>query len=153
VGAEFEHLKFHKIIVNEAYFGGGGNTSQASRDNRTNRINHSNYLNEKLSGILRQRGEYSKEREKQGLTPLPVEMPLLLKLDDESYPIGDLYKYGLEVVSEDDDGYVVVATDEAGLNKFLELLETFKRTDPKGQSIRGSGKIAEIHEIDNTDLP
>lgn len=150
---DFKHLEFPKVIKNKAKIPGGGNTSEISKQNRTNRIEHSTTLKKQLISVFEQREVFNEERRAKGFTALPLEVPLLLKMDEDSYPIDDLYKYGLEVVSEEENGYVIVATNEAGLNLFQEKLETFKQTTNKGISISGSGKIAEIHEINTQDLP
>ncbi|MEI8390724.1 MAG: S8 family serine peptidase [bacterium] len=149
----FEHLKFHKTIKNRAKIQGGGNSSEISKQNKTNRFQHSNKLKSELNTLLNQHKSFSDERQAMGFAALPLEVPLLLKVDEETYPIDELYKYGLEVVSEEENGYIIVATDEQGLEKFQNLLEIFKQTTAKGESIRGSGKIAEIHEINTEDLP
>lgn len=150
---DFKHLEFPTVFKNKARIPGGGSTSDLSRQNRSNRIRHSNQLKSQLDDVIEQRKVFSQERRAKGFSELPLEVPLLLKIDEESFPIDELYKYGLEVVSEEDNGYIIVATNEAGLNLFQEKLEIFKKTTDRGESIKGSGKIAEIHEINTQDLP
>lgn len=76
---------------------------------------------------------------------------MLLEIDPAANIFDDLHKYGLEFICEDEDGFVLVATNLEGLNAFKEKLAKFKSYNEKEN--RGSGRIAEIHSIDNKKLP
>ena len=75
----------------------------------------------------------------------------MLQIDVDADIFNDLYKYGLEFICEDEDGYILVATNKEGLKAFKDKLNKFRSYDSKEN--KGSGKVAEIHEICNEKLP
>jgi len=75
--------------------------------------------------------------------PLPVGIPLLLKIDP-GLDIDELTgKLGFEIVSEEKDGYVMVASRDIQLQALLQKLDEFSK------DVRGSGVVASVHEIDS----
>ena len=153
MGLEYQHLNFYKVIKNKAkYNRGSGSKSEVTQQNKQNRENHSQKLFTNLSHLENYYNAYfAGKKGYSNLQNIPIEIPLLLQIDSESDIFDDLYKYGLEFICEDEDGYVLVATDSEGLKAFKDKLTKFQSYDAKEN--KGSGKIAEIHEICNEKLP
>ncbi len=150
---EYEHLEFYKTIKRKAKFGANfSSPSNITIKNKQNREEHYNNLNSKISHLERYYNAYFADKKTRNLnSKKPVAIPILLQIDPASNIFDDLYKYGLEFICEDEDGFVLVATDLDGLDIFKEKLNKFKSYNEKEN--RGSGKIAEIHAIDNDMLP
>lgn len=72
-------------------------------------------------------------------------IPLLLQIDN-TLDIDDLQSsFGFEIISEEDDGFVIVASEDQTLGFFQENFRDFVG------SIEGSAGIARIHEL-STDV-
>ena len=76
-----------------------------------------------------------------GLPKIDKGIPLLLQIDPV-LDIDDLRHYfGFEIISEQDDGFVIVASEDESLAYFQQKLNDFIT------SVEGSAGIAKIHEL------
>jgi subtilase family protein len=75
------------------------------------------------------------------LPTLPQGVPFLLKID----PLLDLdflrERFSFEIVAEQEEGYVLVASEDIELTPFLAMVRAF------AESLRGSGSVAYIHQL------
>jgi Subtilase family len=80
-------------------------------------------------------------REQANLPVLPKNVPLLLEVDT-MLDLDDLRKFfDFEVVSEQEDGFVIVAAADLDLNVFLSKLKDFTR------EVTGSASVAKIYKL------
>lgn len=81
------------------------------------------------------------QRAQAGLPTLPAGVPLLLRID----PALDIDKlrhvFGFEVVSEQEDGFVIVASADIVLTQFFQKLQDFVG------GVTGSAVVANVHEL------
>jgi hypothetical protein len=109
--------------------------------NKTNRIAHaggltSRSLTASTSWKTRQAG-----RIQDGLPPSAAGIPLLLKIDP-TLDLDDLRRqFDFEIVSEQEDGFVIVASQDVDLTAFQTQLSNF------ASALRGAGNVAKIHEL------
>lgn len=76
-----------------------------------------------------------------GLPPSKTGIPLLLRIDP-SLDLDDLRRqFDFEIVSEQEDGFVIVASEDVDLAAFQTQLTNF------ASAVRGSGNVAKIHEL------
>lgn len=153
MGLEYQHLNFYKVVKNKAKYNQGfGPKSVVTQNNKNNRENHYQKLFTNISHLENYYNAYfaNKKRNTNSENTF-IEIPLLLQIDVEADIFNDLYKYGLEFICEDEDGYILVATNTEGLKAFKDKLNKFRSYDSKEN--KGSGKVAEIHEICNEKLP
>lgn len=72
---------------------------------------------------------------------LPAGIPLLLQVD----PDVDLdflrSRFNFEIVAEQDEGYVIVASEDIQLSSFRVLLDDFAK------GVRGSATVAQVHQL------
>jgi Subtilase family len=80
-------------------------------------------------------------REQDNLPVLPKDIPLLLEVDTmlDLEELGKLF--GFELISEEEDGFVIVASEDIDLNALLKRL-----TDFTG-GVTGSAAVAKIHKL------
>ncbi len=150
---EYVHLEFYKTINKKVkYAPKYGPSNLTTLYNKQNREIHSNNLNKSISHLERYYNAYfSKKKRKLLKDNISVEIPLLLQIDPASNIFDDLHKYGLEFICEDEDGFILVATNLDGIKLFKDKLSKFKSYDKKEN--KGSSIIAEIHSIKNEQLP
>jgi hypothetical protein len=83
------------------------------------------------------------DREQKNLPTLPKNMPLVLEVDTD-LDLDELQKwFGFELVSEQENGFVIVATEDLDLNAFLQKLQDFV-----GQ-VTGSATVAKIYKLED----
>lgn len=115
--------------------------SDLTKTNRTNRGTHSGKLSGQVNAISTNWRTQRDARSAAGLPEIDKGIPLLLQIDPV-LDIDDLRHYfGFEIISEQDDGFVIVASEDESLAYFQQKL-----TDFIG-SIEGSAGIAKIHEL------
>lgn len=149
---EYAHLNFYKTIKKKAkYKSNFGEASSLTAYNKQHREEHVSKLSTSISHLEKYYNAYFANKKNNLGKNIFKEIPLLLEIDPSANIFDDLHKYGLEFICEDEDGFVLVATNLEGLNTFKEKLSKFKSYNEKENY--GSGRIAEIHSIDNEKLP
>lgn len=140
--ATFPHLKFIQKIIGKPRLHGGGGTHPTSAHNKSNRQGHSNLLSEKTSSIKQRWVEMLSEREQQELAPIDAQtIPVFLKINPEKITSDfDLEKFGIEIISEEQDGFIIGASSDE-LKSLEDKIKDFI------ESKYGSAKIAEFWEI------
>ena len=109
--------------------------------NRANRGAHSASLGGQVTSVTANWRMKLDARTQAGLPAIDKGIPLLLQIDP-TLDIDDLRHYfGFEIISEQDDGFVIVASEDESLAYFQEKLNDFIGT------VEGSAGIAKIHEL------
>ncbi|MCC7337241.1 MAG: S8 family peptidase [Pirellulaceae bacterium] len=142
-GHSFQHLP---LILRErgvAKLSGGGSVADRTRDNRTNRGTHSANLQSSASSVISLRRAALERRTTESLPDLPPGIPLLLEVD----PGLDIdllrHHFNFEIVSEEESGFVIVASDDIDLSEFLTAITGF------ASEVRGTATIASVHRLDD----
>ncbi len=108
--------------------------------NQTNRVTHSGGLRTHTSNVSSVWKAAQKTRLQDGLPPTEAGIPLLLKIDT-SLDLDDLRRqFEFEIVSEQEDGFVIVASEDVDLLDFQARLTAFA-------TATGSANLAKIHEL------
>lgn len=153
----FQHLEFPTVFKDSAKPPRppqGKEIAQRTLENKKDkegRKKHSHFLSSTTVKILENRNRVLSERQQQGLPDIPTsDIPLLIQIDPDEFDPDFLYSYGFEVVSEQEDGYLLVASDQTRLNEFLVKLQKYIEVTKDGKLQKGTAKIASIYEIDDT---
>lgn len=135
------HLRLVTRAQGKARLFGGGEASERTQKNKAERAQHSAALMHSVQHGAAGWKEQQSGRAEQGLPSLSSGVPLLLQID----PGLDLDQLrsslAFEIVSEQPDGFVIVASEDADLNKLLKRINEF------ASNIRGSTVIASVYEI------
>ncbi|MEZ4801306.1 MAG: S8 family peptidase [Gelidibacter sp.] len=137
------HLKFVQKIYGNPRLYGGGDKSARTKENKKNRKSHSSYLHEKANTLRDNWIVNVSNREQQELAPLDNKIiPIFLQTDPEllSDISFDLQKFGIEIISEEADGFIVGASND-GLRALEEKIKGF------AESGHGTANIADLWEI------
>ncbi len=140
---QFPHLKFIQKITGKPRYPRNPNRSERSNHNRQNRQGHSEYLSIKTSKIKNDWTNDYFERQTQNLAQLDEEIvPIFLKINPDLLKNieFDLQGFEIEIISEEDDGFIVGASLD-GLLTLEEKINGFIT------EIHGTGKIADLWEI------
>jgi len=137
----FEHLPLLLRYQGRARLRGGGTQSPQTRANKNARQAHSAALLTASQALSTNWQDRKAQRQNQALPIIPEGIPILLQVD----PGLDLDvlrdKFAFEIVAEQEEGYVIVASEDIELAPFLEMVNGF------AVQIHGSATIASVHRL------
>ncbi len=139
----FPHLRFIQRITGTPKLSRAIiNPNEKSVYNKQNRVEHSQNLVSKTKTLGQRWVEHLESRKQQNLPELSPEIiPVFLKLNPSLLSSDfDLESFGIEIVSEEDEGYIIGASFD-GLSSLKEKIEDFIIEK------RGTGTIADLWEI------
>ncbi len=137
---EFQHLPLPFVLSDRPFLNGRGNPPPQFVNNCANRIQHSNTLKQAATNASAYWAERNRARIAQNLPTLPVGVPILIKVDPDS-DLDFLRSFGFEIVSEQEDGFVIISSEEIDLAKFHEKVDAFARDEVR------SGNSAKVYEL------
>jgi hypothetical protein len=138
---QFQHLPLLMRYQGPALIRGGGDRADETKHNRTHYAAHAGRLKGAAGTATGAWQARQAAREQYHLPVAPAGMPVLLKVD----PNLDLdvlrQKFGFEIISEQEDGFVIVASEDLSLTSLVAMIDEFA-TDT-----HGSATIASIHNL------
>jgi hypothetical protein len=139
---QFSHLKFIQKISGKPRFLGGGTENPISKQNKEDRHIHSNFLNQSTNKIKSDWHNSFRSRKSEGLAYIEENTtPIFLKINPELINAEfDLESFGIEIISEEDDGFIIGASFD-NLRCLEEKIKGFSSQE------HGTGKIADFWEI------
>ena len=110
--------------------------SQATQDNLANRKQHGRELRNSVNQLINSWNNQLSEREAGELPVLPNAdiVPIFLQIDSSDFDAEQLYSFGIEVIAEEDDGFIIgVSSDnfvslKQKIAKFIREEGMFKNT-------------------------
>ncbi len=138
---QFEHLSLVLRERGSARFPSGGEANPLTKAAAQDRPAHVSALEAPARRIGRGWRTRQARREEEGLPVLPSGVPLLLKIDS-ALDVDQLrHVFDFELVSEEEDGFVIVASADVALTQFFQKLQDF------AGGVRGSANVASLHEL------
>jgi hypothetical protein len=120
---------------------GGGNKNARTLANSQNRQQHGSTLQHSALNLVSDWQENRAKREEEEKPALPESIPLILQIDPKAFDPEDLKQYGIEVIAELEDGYIIGASVDLELTDLQEKIRLFVNQQ------RGGGKVGEFWEI------
>lgn len=138
---QFPHLKFIQKIEGKPRFFGGGKSLQ-TEENKADRIGHSSKLQRWIDKAKKGWDESFEQRDGFGLASINKDIkPIFLQINPDIINAEfDLESFGIEIISEEEDGFIIGAS----LDNFRTLEE---KINGFISSQHGTGKIAELWKI------
>jgi Subtilase family len=128
--------------------GGGRKKTPQTQANLSDSWGHGNKLKGSVSGIISDWQGLSSKRKQEQKPELPDAVPLILQIDPTVFDAEELRKYGVEVIAELEDGYILGASADPQFTNLREKIEHFIKKES------GGGKVPEIWDIlDGTKRP
>jgi hypothetical protein len=138
---KFEHLPLLLRYRGRARIQGGGEESPQTRANKNVRQAHSDSLLNAATTLSGAWQERATERQAQDLPVIGAGIPVLLKVDP-SLDLDELRrKFAFEIVAEQEEGYVIVASEDIQLAPFVAMVTAF------AVQVHGSAKVASVHRL------
>jgi len=146
-GQQFDYLPLLRTYKGRARLGGGGSTSPQTVANRNVRQAHSATLDaaaQAFSADWRQR-KVQRHSTDPTLPEVPAGVPLLLEVDPSMDLDALRHYFAFEIVAEQEDGFVIVASEDLDMVTFREKVRGF------AVRVQGSATIAEVHRLHTND--
>ncbi len=140
---QFKHIPLRLTLTDFARSGTPPRRSSRSTNNHGDAGNHGRRLQSSVFTIMSDWKTRFEERQQEGLPEIPNIPSFILKIDPKSFDADDLKSFGIEVILEIEDGYILgtAADTDAELTKLQQKIEKFIFEQ------YGGGKVAEIWEI------
>ena len=142
-GHNFQHLPLILRYQGPAKLFGGGDDAAATQQNKQNRHVHSSGLRGSSASLISSWQTRQAQRAQQDMPEVTAGIPILLEVD----PSLDLDKlrqfFDFEIVSEEEEGFVIVASPDINLSQFLQRVNEFS------EEVRGSATVASVHRLDD----
>ena len=137
----FEHLRLLRRYLGPAKLRGGGSQSPQTQANRNARQAHSQQLLTAAQSLTTTWQERKAQRQEEELPTIAKDIPILLQVDPglELDVLRERFKF--EIVAEQEEGYVIVASEDIELAPFLEMVNGFS------VQVRGSATVASVHRL------
>lgn len=139
----FEHLPLIRAFRGPAKLRGGGKTSPQTIANRNARQAHSTALDTSAQAFSASWEMRKAERRAAGaaLPDVPLGVPILLQVDPGLDLDALRDKFAFEIVAEQEEGYVIVASEDIQIAPFRAMLQGF------AAKVYGSATIAQVHKL------
>jgi len=120
--------------------GGGSKKAPQTLANSGDRWGHGRRLNSSVSSITANWKDTEEKREEEQ-PELPKSRRIILKIDPNSFDPESLKSYGIELIAEIEDGYIIGASADLELSELQKKIGKFIREE------HGGAKVAEIWEL------
>lgn len=134
-------LRLVKEGIASAPQGGGGRVSATTLANRGDAGGHGNKLKSSIDLIAINWQEEKKRREEEGRPELPDAVSFILQVDPDLFDADALKSFGIEVVADLEQGYIIGASADTELSELRKKIEQFINSQ------RGGGKVPEIWQV------
>ncbi len=123
--------------------GGARKQNPQTTANLSDRWGHGSKLKSSVDSLISYWQDTQEKREEEGKPQLPTKaIPIILQVDPKAFDAEDLRKYGIEVIAELEDGYIIGAsTDDSDFTELQKKIGQFIKEE------RGGNKVAEIWDI------
>lgn len=140
---QFPHLQLRLTNADVAKLPSGGSRKihPITLANRGNAKLHGQQLESSIKSIIENSQDTKKEREQEGKPDLPDAVSFILHIDPDLFDAEDLRSFGVEIVADLEEGYIIGASTDT------ELSELRKRIGQFINSQKGGGKVPAIWEI------
>jgi hypothetical protein len=143
----FDHLQIPIKLRGDydtPFAGGRKKKNPRTESNLTNRKAHGSTLSDKVEIISKSWLSTYHKRTVNDLPPIPNAYPLFLQIDPEDFDPDTLRVFGIEVIAEEEDGFIIGASADIDLNSLKQKIEEFIKNE--GRSKNTAAKLWDITE-------
>ena len=141
--SNFQHLPIPSLRQGPARAGRWPGSDDQTKKNRENFADHAKTLKGQVAGTVESIRKRLAERPEDA-PELPAGVPLTIQVDPKSFDLDKLRKhFDFELVLEDEDGFVIVATEDVSLGKLQKMVDAYS------SDTYGSATVASIYSIDD----
>lgn len=141
--SNFPHLRLRlaKQGIAASQGGGGRKVSPTTAANKGDAGGHGRKLKFSVDLITTNWQEEQEKRKDEGKPDLPDAVSFILQVDPDAFDADALKSFGIEVVADLEEGYIIGASADTDLSELRKKIEKFINSE------WGGGKIPEIWEL------
>lgn len=140
--ANFPHLRLRLVSQGIATSSGGGRkASSTTAANKGDAGGHGRKLRSSVDAITSSWSAEQQRREEEGEPDLPDAVSFILEVDPDTFDADALKSFGIEVVADLEEGYIIGASADTELSELREKIEKFMNAE------YGGGKVPEIWQL------
>lgn len=128
-------LKFERSGISAPPPGGGSKKNAQTLANYGDRWGHGNKLNSSVSSITANWKDTQEKREEEEQPKLPVSRRIILHIDPNSFDPDGLKAYGIELIAELEDGYIIGASADLELSELQNKIGKFIREEGRSRKV------------------
>lgn len=121
---KFPHLPLPFIAQGKPFIRGMGSTDPRTNKNKANRVSYGTDMKRRANQLSYFWKERQEQRLKEELPEIKTGIPILLEIDPNS-DVSFLKNLGFEVISELEDGYVIVSNGDVNFATFNKKVDDF----------------------------
>lgn len=138
----FPHLRLQLRVEGIAASPRGGRkVSSTTSDNKGDAGGHGRKLTSSIDTITSNWNAEQQRRKEEGKPDLPDAVSFILEVDPDSFDADALKSFGIEIVADLEEGYIIGASADTELSELRKKIEKFINAE------RGGGKVPEIWEL------
>ncbi len=137
----FEHLPLLRRYQGKANIQGGGGRAPQTIANRNAYLAHGRAMQTSAGNVVANWKKQQDDRAAENLPVIKEGVPILLKVDTGLDLDVLREKFDFEIVAEQEEGYVIVASSDIELKPFLAMAAAF------AVNVHGSATIASVHNL------
>ncbi len=138
---EFPHLPLPLVLTDRAKLRGGGQKTEEQKRIEKDRRGHVDKLRRALTGTQNAYFAYRELRREKGYPDFEAGVPLLLRVEEDIDLDFLRSAFNFEVVSQQEDGFVIVSAEDLSFEKLNLALDLFLIEE------RGGGNAGKLYEI------
>jgi hypothetical protein len=119
----------------------GKKLNPITANNQSDRWGHSKKLKGSVNSIVANWQSSIEERKKEDKPELPDARRIILQVDPDTFDPDKLKGYGIEVIGDLEDGYIIGASADLELTELQKKIEKFLKEE------RGGGTVPEIWDL------
>ncbi len=120
---------------------GGGKKNPQTAANLSDRWGHGSRLKSSVESLISYWQDTEEKRKEEEKPPLPDAIPLILKIDPDAFDPISLKGFGIELICELEDGYILGASADLKLSELQKKIDKFIKEKPR------TGNVAAILDI------
>lgn len=138
----FPHIELKLVREGIAFAPRGGKrVSDRTKANRGDAGGHGRRLQNTVTSIVADWQDTLQRRKEEGKPDLPEAVPFVLQVDPDAFDADVLKGFGIEVIAELEDGYIIGASSDLGFTELQKKIEKCINGE------RGGGRVPEIWEL------
>lgn len=122
--SRFKHLPIPMVLSGKPKLRGGGQTSDRTKENKENRLYHGGRIKTRASELSRFWKERRYNRIEEKLPHFEIGIPVLLEIDPNT-DLSFLRGLGFEIISENPEGFIIVATEDIDMAILNQKVDNF----------------------------
>lgn len=124
---------------------GGRRQNPQTSANLSDRWGHGSRLKSSVDSLISYWQDVQNKREEEEQPSLPDAVPLILKIDPDAFDPVSLKGFGIELICELEDGYIIGASADVELSELQKKIDKFIKEEPRTRNVAAIWELLDGH--------